>query len=54
MEPETHSITDSMNIFFTKLLNIKQLIKAKADQTGDPDWLNVYEQLHEIIKQKGE
>lgn len=46
--------TPEMQKFFEKLLSLKKDVKAKADKTNNPDLVEIYNKLHQIIKQEGE
>lgn len=53
MELEEHKMSPEMNLFFTKLLDIKHFVKAKYEETQDETLHEIYQKLDEIIKEKG-
>ena len=52
MEPIQAS--ENMKIFFEKLLTLKKFVKEHADSSQDPILLEIYSNLHSIIKTQEE
>jgi len=51
-EPETHKLSPAMKKFFSRLLEIKNFTKKKADSSKDRDWVQVYKDLDKLFQPK--
>lgn len=52
MEKETHQASENMKLFFKKLLDVKALVKQKAEEEGSNTLKEIYQKLDAIIKEK--
>ncbi len=53
METKECQLDEGMEKFFARLHEVKKMIKKKADETGNPDMIEIYNILHQLFKVEG-
>jgi hypothetical protein len=49
---ETYHASENMKKFFTKLLELKEFVKKKHEETKDKTLEEIYDKLDQIIKEE--